>query len=75
MAAWHETAPAYWVQVLHGATGLYSRYCTLSSTHKTLFEANEQIDVIAGGGYSQLVPSSNSIEIMLRAALRESLPQ
>eukprot|EP00971_Amphidinium_carterae_P040783 800443-Amphidinium_carterae.1 len=51
MAAWHETAPAYWVQVLQGATGLYSRYCTLSSTQKTLFEANEQIDVIAGGGY------------------------
>eukprot|EP00971_Amphidinium_carterae_P154912 3071797-Amphidinium_carterae.1 len=56
MAAWHETAPAYWLQVLNGATGLYSRYCTLSSTQKTLFEANEQIDVIAGGGYSQLVP-------------------
>eukprot|EP00971_Amphidinium_carterae_P276779 5492860-Amphidinium_carterae.1 len=38
-------------------------------------QGNEQIDVIAGGGDSQLVPSSNSIEIMLRAALRESLPQ
>eukprot|EP00971_Amphidinium_carterae_P340267 6478508-Amphidinium_carterae.1 len=54
MAAWHETAPAYWLQVLKGATGLYSRYCTLSATHKTLFEANEQIDVVAGGGYSDL---------------------
>eukprot|EP00971_Amphidinium_carterae_P200202 3973165-Amphidinium_carterae.2 len=63
MAAWHESAPAYWLQVLNGATGLYSRYCTLSSTQKTLFEANEQIDVRAGGGYNQLVTSPNSIEI------------
>eukprot|EP00971_Amphidinium_carterae_P350695 6491688-Amphidinium_carterae.1 len=75
MAAWHETAPAYWLHVLNGATGLYSRYCSLSSTQKTLFEANEQIDVIAGGGYSQLVPSTNSIEILLRQALSESLLQ
>eukprot|EP00971_Amphidinium_carterae_P348591 6490580-Amphidinium_carterae.1 len=75
MTAWHETAPAYWLHVLNGATGLYSRYCSLSSTQKTLFEANEQIDVIAGGGYSQLVPSSNSIKILLRQALCEALPQ
>eukprot|EP00971_Amphidinium_carterae_P113283 2244145-Amphidinium_carterae.1 len=74
MAAWHESAPAYWLQVLN-ATGLYSRYCTLSSTQKTLFEANEQIDVIAGGGYNQLVTSSNSIEILLRQALSDALPQ
>eukprot|EP00971_Amphidinium_carterae_P211298 4192572-Amphidinium_carterae.3 len=75
MSAWHKQAPAYWLQELNGATGLYSRYCSLSSTDKTLLEANEQIDVIAGGGYNQLVTSSNSLEIILRQALSDALPQ
>eukprot|EP00971_Amphidinium_carterae_P096103 1901727-Amphidinium_carterae.1 len=66
--------PAYWVSVLDKATAAYSQYCALTSVDRQMFEAAEQMRVIAEN-YNQLVTSTNPFEIVLRQALCKALPQ
>eukprot|EP00971_Amphidinium_carterae_P179185 3554361-Amphidinium_carterae.1 len=74
VAGWNERFPQYWVSVLNKATAAYSHYCTLSPADRQMFEAAEQMRVIAGN-YNELVTSTNPFEIVLRQALCEALPQ
>eukprot|EP00971_Amphidinium_carterae_P253676 5036058-Amphidinium_carterae.2 len=70
----NERFPDYWISVLDKATAAYSRFCSLSPSERTIIEAEEQMRVIAGN-YNTMVTSTNPLEIVLRQALCDALPQ
>eukprot|EP00971_Amphidinium_carterae_P230378 4572141-Amphidinium_carterae.1 len=74
VASWNEQFPIYWTGVLDKATAAYSRYCSISASEKATLEANEQMGVIASD-YNAFIASTNSMEVVLRQAFRDALPQ
>eukprot|EP00971_Amphidinium_carterae_P111499 2208052-Amphidinium_carterae.1 len=48
VASWDEGFPPYWIKVLDMATAAYSKYCAMSPADRQMFEAAEQMKVIAG---------------------------
>eukprot|EP00971_Amphidinium_carterae_P305460 6070093-Amphidinium_carterae.1 len=48
VASWNERFPPYWISVLDKANAAYSQYCAMSPADRQMFEAAEQMKVIAG---------------------------
>eukprot|EP00971_Amphidinium_carterae_P214685 4260291-Amphidinium_carterae.1 len=74
MSNWNEQAPLYWKDTVDKATALYGQYCAMDSNSKAAVESADQLGM-ASYKYNTLIVSNNSIEIVLRQALTEALPQ
>eukprot|EP00971_Amphidinium_carterae_P297948 5920401-Amphidinium_carterae.1 len=70
----NEHAPFYWKSMVDRATALYGQCCPTSSNDKAAVETTDQPGM-AAQEYNTLIASTNSIELVLRQALTEALPQ
>eukprot|EP00971_Amphidinium_carterae_P342551 6481892-Amphidinium_carterae.1 len=74
MSNWNEHAPGYWKNTVDRATALYGQYCAMDSEAKAAVETTDQLGM-SNYEYNTLIASDNSIEVVLRQALTEALPQ
>eukprot|EP00971_Amphidinium_carterae_P037034 727786-Amphidinium_carterae.1 len=74
MSNWNEHAPGYWKDTVDRATALYGQYCAMDSESKAAVETTDQLGM-SNYEYNTLIASNNSIEVVLRQALTEALPQ
>eukprot|EP00971_Amphidinium_carterae_P180522 3580430-Amphidinium_carterae.1 len=74
MSNWNEQAPFYWKDTVNKATMLYVQYCAMDSDGKAAVETTDQLGM-SNYEYNTLIASSNSIEVVLRQALTDALPQ
>eukprot|EP00971_Amphidinium_carterae_P215205 4271282-Amphidinium_carterae.1 len=72
VASWNERFPSYWTSVLDNTTAAYSRFCSMTPTQRTMFEAEEQMRVIAGN-YNTLVTRIVGSDKMLLDVMRRKL--